>query len=254
MTPAPLRRVLGELRMGFLILTRLPVGSLAGDVPTMGASAWGWPVVGLVVGGISALIWWLALAIGLPPLPAAVLAVLAGTLATGGLHEDGLADLADGFGGGKDKTRRLEIMRDSRIGSYGALGIGFSLLLRVGALAGLGACDGALALIALGAASRAMMPAALHLMPAAREDGLGRAAGGVGQRPALLALAIGFAALWLTGPAALATAAAMVVAAIGLGWLALRRIGGQTGDVLGAMQQVAELAGWLALSALLTAV
>lgn len=251
MIPTPIRRAFAELRMGFLILTRIPVGNLSGDVPTMGASAWGWPLVGLVVGGISALIWWAALAIGLPPLPAAALAILAGALATGGLHEDGLADLADGFGGGQNKARRLEIMRDSRIGSYGALAIGFSLLLRAGALASLGGCDGVVALIVLGAASRAAMPAALHLMPPARADGLGRAAGQVGLRRLLLALVLGGVALCLTGPGALVVGVVMAVAALALGLLAMRKIGGQTGDVLGAMQQVSELAGWLAISALL---
>ena len=129
--PAALR-ALNDIRMGFLILTRVPAGTIAGLVPTMGASAWTWPLVGAFVGGISALVWGLGLYLGLPPLPAAALAILAGTVATGGLHEDGLADLADGFGGGRDKARRLEIMRDSRIGSYGALAIGFSLLIRVG--------------------------------------------------------------------------------------------------------------------------
>lgn len=253
MMPAPISRAFAELRMGFLILTRIPVGTLSGEVPTMGASAWAWPVVGAAIGAISALIWCGGQAIGLPPLPAAGLAIVAGTLTTGGLHDDGLADLADGFGGGKDKTRRLEIMRDSRIGSYGTLAIGFSLLLRVGALASLGACDGTLALIALGASSRAVMPSALHLMPAARDDGLGRAAAAVGLRPALVALAAGFGALSLAGPAALPAAAVMGAATIGLGWLAMRKIGGQTGDVLGAMQQVAEIGGWLTLAALLPA-
>lgn len=251
MIPAPILRAFAELRMGFLILTRIPVGNLSGEVPTMGASAWGWPAVGLVIGGLSALVWWAGLAIGLPPLPAAALAILAGTLATGGLHEDGLADLADGFGGGQDKARRLEIMRDSRIGSYGALAIGFSLLLRVGALASLSGCDGALALIALAAASRAILPAALHLMPPARTDGLGRAAGEVGLRRLLLALVLGGVALCLTGPGTLAVGVVMAAAPLALGLLAMRKIGGQTGDVLGAMQQVSELAGWLAISALL---
>ncbi len=246
-------QALNEIRMGFLILTRIPVGSIAGEAPTMGASAWSWPLVGLVTGGLSALVWLLAGHLGLPPFPAAALAVLTGCLATGGLHEDGLADLTDGFWGGRDKERRLEIMRDSRIGSYGALALGFSLLIRVGALASLTACTGALALMALAAASRAAMPVALHLLPAARADGLGRAASGVGAGHLLVALVLAGAALLPLGlRVAFGTAALMAGAVLALGLLALRRIGGQTGDVLGAMQQVSELAGWLALSALLT--
>lgn len=242
MIPAPISRAFAELRMGFLILTRIPVGSLSGTLPTVGSSAWGWPLVGLVVGGLSALIWWAALALGLPPLPAAGLAILAGTLATGGLHEDGLADLADGFGGGRDKARRLEIMRDSRIGSYGALAIGFSLLLRVGALASLNGSTGALSLIALAAASRAILPAALHLMPPARADGLGRAAGQVGLRRLLLALVLGGAALCLTGLGAFVIGGTMAAATLVLAVLAMRKIGGQTGDVCGAAQVAAEIA------------
>ena len=249
--PAALR-ALNDIRMGFLIMTRVPVGTISGPVPTMGASAWTWPLIGAVVGGISALVWGLGLHLGLPPLPAAALAILAGMVATGGLHEDGLADLADGFGGGRDKARRLEIMRDSRIGSYGALAIGFSLLIRVGALASLSLGGGALALVALAAAGRAAMPAALYLMPPARDDGLGHAAAAVSLPVAALALACGVAALMTFGAVpALVTGGLMAAAASALGLLAMRRIGGQTGDVLGAMQQAAELAGWLALSALL---
>lgn len=253
MSAVRISQTLREFRMGFLILTRIPVGSIAGEAPTMGASAWCWPLVGMVTGGLSALVWLLAGHLGLPPFPAAALAVLTGVLATGGLHEDGLADLADGFWGGRDKDRRLAIMRDSQIGSYGALAIGFSLLIRVGALASLSACSGALALIALAAASRGVMPAALHLLPTARADGLGRAAGQTGSARVWVALALAAAALLPFGlRGALLTGALMAGAALALGLLALRRIGGQTGDVLGAMQQWAELAGWLALSALLT--
>ena len=137
MTSAPAARVLDELRMAFLTLSRLPVGRIRGEAPAMGASAWAWPLVGATIGLIAAIVDCAALRAGLPPFLAAALAILALVLATGGLHEDGLADLADGFWGGRDAARRLEIMRDSRIGSYGALALGFSLLIRVGALASL---------------------------------------------------------------------------------------------------------------------
>lgn len=238
--------------MGFLTLTRLPVGQITGDVPTMGASAWSWPLVGLVIGALSALVWCVALRLGLPALPAATLACLCLTVLTGGLHEDGLADLADGFWGGRDRERRLEIMRDSRIGSYGALAIVFSVLISAGSLASLAPHDGALALIALSTASRAAMPLALHLMPPARSDGLGRAAGTVAPRAVVVALVIGLLSLTMIGlwPGLMA-AAIMAATGFALALLALRKIGGQTGDVLGALQQVTELAGWLALAALL---
>lgn len=253
MRPAPIIARWNELRLGFLLLTRIPVGQVRGQVPSMAASAWSWPLVGLAVGGISALMYWLALGSGLPPVLAAVLAVLTGVMTTGALHEDGLADLADGFGGGRDRVRVLKIMRDSRIGSYGALALGFSLLIRVLALTSLDPCTGVWALIGLAAASRAGMPLALALMPSARSDGLGHAASGVSRCAWLVAMALGFTALLPMGlSAALIAAAGMAAASAAVGLWAKVRIGGQTGDVLGAMSQIGELTGWLTLSALLS--
>ncbi|WP_284165166.1 adenosylcobinamide-GDP ribazoletransferase [Frigidibacter sp. SD6-1] len=237
-----------ELKVGLMMLTRLPVGRIAGEAPSVAASAWSWPLAGLAVGAISAATYWLATFLGLPGPLAAVLGVLALVLATGGLHEDGLADLADGFGGGRDRERMLEIMRDSRIGSYGALAIGFSLLIRVLAIGTLACWDAIFGFLAIAAASRAVMPAALHLMPPARGDGLGNGASGVSQEAALAAALLGGACLLPFGllDAAL-VAATMAGAALWLGRRAMARIGGQTGDVCGAMQQVAEAVGWLAL-------
>lgn len=241
-----------ELRLGAMLLTRLPVGRIAGDAPTVASSTWSWPLVGLAVGSIAASVWVAAMTLGLPSPLAAALAILATVLATGGLHEDGLADLADGIGGSRDPQRALEIMRDSRIGTFGALALGFSLLIRTVALASLGAAAGGWALIALASASRASMPMALRLMPPARQDGLGKGAGGVRMQTATVALILGAGALCSLGPAtALVAGLAMMLAATGLGALALRRIGGQTGDVLGAMQQVAELSGWIVIAAML---
>ena len=242
-----------EIRIGFMILTRFPMGRIDGEAPSMAASAWCWPLVGLVVGGLAAAVWWMAVSVGLPPLLAATLAILAGVLATGGLHEDGLADLFDGFGGGRDKARVLEIMRDSRIGSYGALALGFSLLVRAAALASLDPGTGVWALAGLTAASRAVMPMALRVMPPARPDGLGKAAGGVGRGTVLIAPLLGLAALLPLGVfPALAIAFGMAAASTALGLWAVSRIGGQTGDVLGAMCQLGEISGWLAVSALLS--
>ncbi|MCY1126629.1 adenosylcobinamide-GDP ribazoletransferase [Frigidibacter sp. RF13] len=240
-----------ELKVGLMLLTRLPVGLVREEAPSVAASAWSWPLAGLAVGGLAAFVYWLATALGLTGPLAATLAVLATVLATGGLHEDGLADLADGFGGGRDKTRVLEIMRDSRIGSYGTLAIGFSLLIRVLAIGALSRWDAVWGFLAIAAASRAVMPAALHLMPPARSDGLGSGASGVTQEAALAAALTGCACLLPFGliDAAL-VAAAMAAAAFWVGRRAMSRIGGQTGDVCGAMQQVAEGTGWLALVAL----
>ena len=114
----------------------------------------------------------------LPPLPAAALAVAATVAVTGALHEDGLADVADGFGGGATRERKLEIMRDSRIGTYGVCALILSFILRISALTNLG--DPALVtavLVAAHAAARAPIPAFMRLVPAARTDGLSADAG-----------------------------------------------------------------------------
>src|SRR5271167_2618566 len=168
----------GELSTSVLFLTRLPLPRTA---PIGGAavaqSVWAFPLAGVVVGLIGALVYTLAHRLGLPPWPAAALAVAATLAATGCLHEDGLADTTDGFGGGDTIERKLEIMRDSSIGTYGVCALALSLLLRAGALASL-AEPGAVAaaLIAAHSAARATMPVLMFFVPPARRDGLSFAA------------------------------------------------------------------------------
>ena len=237
--------------------TRLRVGD-----PPPGAAldlrriAWAAPVAGAVVGLIGALVLGLTTLLGLPPLLRAGLATAALVIVTGALHEDGLADAADGFGGGATTAAKLEIMRDSRVGAYGAIAIALALILRVGALAA--ALDGgfwraALSLMLVGALSRAAALTPLALLPPARPDGAGAAAGRLDPNALaaawisalVIALALGlvalglahaFAALLMSGAGALAMVA-----------LARRAIGGQTGDVAGAAQQLAEIAAWCGL-------
>jgi adenosylcobinamide-GDP ribazoletransferase len=185
-----------------------------------------------------------ALLLGVPAPPAAALGVAAGVLLTGGLHEDGLSDTADGFGGGRDPERRLEIMRDSRIGSYGAAALGLSLLLRWSALASIARPEaGLLALVAAHAASRAPLALFLRLTPPARADGLSASAGRPSVMAAGIALMLGAAALLLLGPLAACVAALLLMLVFAaLRQLALAKIGGQTGDVAGALQQAGEIA------------
>lgn len=181
----------------------------------------------------------------------AALALIVTTLVTGAFHEDGLADIADGFGGGATVERRLEIMKDSRVGAFGAVALAAQFVLRV-ILVGdlLERLDGwAAAALLLGVAGLARVAplALMALMPPARADGLGRSAG----RPASAALAIAFglagalyivAAVPLCGPtAALAGLAACGAALFGLARLATTKIGGFTGDVLGAGTILAEI-------------
>jgi adenosylcobinamide-GDP ribazoletransferase len=190
--------------------------------------------------------------IGLASWPAALLSVLGGIALTGALHEDGLADTADGFCGGRDREEKLKILRDSRQGTYGVLAIVLSVLLRAAALAGIGdVIHGGLALIAAHAASRAALPAAMMRLTPARPDGLGAMAGtpsaGGAIAAALIGAAIALAALGpMRGVIALCLAGVIVFATAEL---ARSQIGGYTGDVLGAFQQVAEIVILLAASA-----
>ncbi len=216
------------------------------------------PLAGAAIGAFGALALTLSRALGLSPLLAATLGVATHVLITGGLHEDGLADVADGFGGGAARERKLEIMRDSRIGAYGGLALGLSLLLRVFALAALAERSWALAaaaMIATGAVSRTTGLAPLLMLAPARAGGLGAAmplpsSRALAQAAALAALLSLAPALFGAAPGqTLGASLAAVFAAILVARLAERQIGGYTGDVLGAAQQLAEIAGLLALSA-----
>jgi adenosylcobinamide-GDP ribazoletransferase len=244
--PAPLAARLAEAQLALMMLTRLPAGRLT-VAPALGASVWAFPLVGGLVGAISAAVLLVAMWLGVAPALAAGLALAAGVLVTGGMHEDGLADCADGFGGGRARARKLEIMRDSRIGSYGALALVLAFGLRWQGLAML-AADGraALALIVLGISSRAGLGLALRLLPAARGDGMGKAAAGVSGVAAGMAVSFGVVALLALGAPVAILWIGLVQA--GFGWLALRQIGGQTGDVLGALVVLGEIAGWLVLA------
>ena len=161
--------------------TRLRLGAPAPAAPLdISRIAWAAPVAGAVVGLIGALVLALTALLGLPLLLRAGLATAALVAATGALHEDGLADVADGFGGGLTRERKLEIMRDSRIGAYGALALALALILRVGALAAAldgGLWRGSLSLILVAALSRAASLTPLALLAPARADGSGAAAG-----------------------------------------------------------------------------
>ena len=214
-------------------------GARPGDI----ASSIPWfPLVGWLVGAAVALVYALLNAL-LPGLPAAIAAVAAGVLITGALHEDGLADVADAFGAGRDRDEILHILQDARLGTYGVLAATVAFMLRAGAVAALDPWAAAAALPAAHALSRAAAIAPTALMPPAAE-GLGAtyASGASGSHVgAALALAVALGAATL-GPWAAPAAAAAALAAAGPVRLAAARIGGLTGDVLGAAQQGAEVA------------
>ncbi|MAS40306.1 MAG: adenosylcobinamide-GDP ribazoletransferase, partial [Porticoccaceae bacterium] len=153
-----LARRCDEVRLAFMLLSRLPMGRIAA-APPLSQSFWAYPLVGAVVGGVTGLVLWGGLALGLPPLAAAAVALGASVTLTGAMHEDGLADTADGFGGGDTVVRKLEIMRDSRLGSYGVLALIVTCGLRMSLWAELGAeIDNVMVLALLGALSRAILP------------------------------------------------------------------------------------------------
>ena len=240
-------------------LTRLPLAYWAWarartdtPAPSLADCAWAFPLVGLVIGAIGGIAYAVASALNLPPLAAALIAVGATALATGGLHEDGLADTIDGFGGGATREAKLAIMRDSRIGTYGVLALIFAIGLRAVALADIAARWHVLgALVAAHAVGRGVLPAALRWLEPARSDGLGAEAGKPTQNMTLIAfgIALGLALIGVGIRAGLGAAIVVALVAATIGFLARRQIGGQTGDVLGAIEQGAETAALLAIAA-----
>lgn len=240
-----LRDVIADLRMAASFVTILPVASSkpAGD-GAIARATWALPVAGLLVGLAGALVYKMSSRFGLTPNLAALLALAATALITGALHEDGLADTADGLGGGRTRERKLEIMRDSRIGTYGVCALILSFGLRWSALAAIAnPWTVTLALCAAHIAARAGVPAFMSLVPLARPDGLSASAGPPPGRSVAIAFALGTLALALAlGPGkALVALILLSLAGFMLARLAIRQIGGQTGDILGAFEQTGEI-------------
>ena len=230
---------------GFLaavqFLTRVPV-RLRRPPDLATAVVW-FPVVGALVGAAAG-----AIAAGLgevsTPAVGATVGVLTGVLVTGAFHEDGLADLADAVAGGWTRERRLEILKDPRHGTYGVAALTGSIVLRVVAVASLGPAAAFAGLVSAHALGRGAAVVTMGWAPLARPDGLGAGyTAAVTTRQALAggAVALGLAALatgWWCGPLALAAAVPAVLLVI----VARRALGGITGDVLGAVEQLAECA------------
>jgi adenosylcobinamide-GDP ribazoletransferase len=239
------------------LLTRVPVHRAFSDSEVAGATAF-YPAVGAAIGGIQAAVLWIAIVSapaggGMSRVPSMVLAVCLVALAvwiTGALHVDGLADTADGFGGGRGREEVLAIMRDPRVGTYGGVAIVLLLLLKVVALDALIERGVAMVpLIAAPVAGRWAMAATGWWLPYARTDGgLGRVAGGSAAGRGVI-VATASAVLILAGLAgwhALPFGAIAAGVAIVVGGACLRRIGGFTGDTLGATGELTEAAVWLA--------
>ncbi|NVK45950.1 MAG: adenosylcobinamide-GDP ribazoletransferase [Rhodobacteraceae bacterium] len=231
----------GDVATALALLTRIPVR--AGFSRTAEAT-WAFPLaglaVGLITGAVATIAGWLTLGAGL----IAGFTLGASIVVTGAMHEDGLADCADGFWGGFERVRRLEIMRDSRIGAYGVLALILSLLLRFTALSTLAHEDVIVTpVIASAMLSRAPLPYLMALMPPARGDGLSVRTGSPPRDAASLGAVVAFMLSWIVVgfvPTVLAASAVTATAFVSAR-IASRKIGGQTGDVLGATQSLADI-------------
>jgi adenosylcobinamide-GDP ribazoletransferase len=249
-----IRSVLDDLRASLAFLTIIPgsaLGEAAGAKPDFKRGAQIFPIVGALIGLAGGAVLVLAVALDVPPVVSAALAVTAIVLLTGALHEDGLADTADGFGGGATSERKLEIMDDSAVGAYGATALVLALLLRVVTLAALvpsGGVRAAAVLLAAEAASRAAMVRLWHELPAARLGGMAEGTGPPDSQAMLTALIVAAVIVVLAVMptfgfwATLAAAALTIAVAFAFARLTALQIGGRTGDTLGACQQVTAVA------------
>jgi len=240
--PAP-ERPLAAARAALSFLTIVPAGDLDGiTAADVGRGIVFFPLVGAGVGGAAALAAWATAAV-LPALVAGLAAVAVAAVLTGGLHLDGLADTADGYGA-RTRERALEIMRDHSVGSYGVVAVALDVGLRAAAVAALLARPhGLLWLVAAGALSRSAAAGLGVLLPAARPDGLGRVLEGAGLPRVAVAAAAGVVIAGLAGGwPGLAAAAGAAAAAALWSWHCVRRLGGMTGDTLGAASEGCEIA------------
>lgn len=239
-----------DLLICLMFFTRLPVRLNFKEHVNLYRAIHMYPYAGAVVGVVGAIVILIATLTGLPPIPAAILCATAMAFTTGALHEDGLADMVDGFGGGQEKQRKLEIMKDSRIGTYGVLALIFSQALRVFVLAELIAFNLAASMASLilaAAFSRATSMLFWYALPPARTDGLSKSSG----QPDKVALIIAFGLTvilallllpWSFGAIALFLAVvAGLCSMFLLIWICKKQIQGQTGDTIGATQQITEL-------------
>lgn len=237
------------------LLSRLPIPVDGEKAALRGAAAaWAYPLAGLVIGVIVAAVASIALRINLPIPIAAGLALVTSVAVTGAMHEDGLADSADGLWGGWDPARRLEIMKDSHIGVYGVSALVLSFILRWVALTAF-IVTGLHwpAIITAAMLSRACVTGLMTILPHARKDGLSRTVGRPSTPAALIAAVIALImTLYFWGWWGLLVALVAEIAVLLCAAIARVKIGGQTGDILGAAQQVTELAVLMALMTLLS--
>lgn len=248
-------RLITELRlllMAIQYFTRVPMPSWVGhSAEHLSGTARYFTAVGLLVGGVGALVLWATSLILPGPLPV-ILSTAATVFLTGAFHEDGLADTFDGLGGGATRERALEIMKDSRIGTFGVAALVLTLLIKVAALSELPVRFAIVVLIAGHAFSRACAITLLFVGSHVGNPELSRAravAQPMGASELAVAVIVGVAPLYWVGlHAAAGFVSALIVLYVLARWF-LRRLGGFTGDTLGAAQQLTEITFYLAVLA-----
>jgi len=239
----PMIRQFGQFWLALSFLTRIPVPKrLNFEGLTLAQAAWAFPLVGGLAGVITAGVYVAMISLGIMHGIAAWIAFAAQLLLTGGLHEDGLADMADGLAHGRDREAKLAIMRDSRIGVYGVLALMIVVTLRTKSMAQFGG-NAWWFFIAAAAGSRACMVVLMYCLPHARKEGLAASAGKPGAYTTLMALLLGTAPLLMLGAWQLSAAClcAAIITCFIIARIAIRHFGGITGDVLGAAQQITEV-------------
>lgn len=253
-------RFVHQLRLFFVALqffTRIPVPHWVGfDPQWLSQASRYFPAVGLVVGAFASLVYALASALW-PPVVAVLLSTSAAIWLTGAFHEDGFADTCDGFGGGATPERVLEIMKDSRIGAYGAIGVVLLLAIKCATLSFLTPRAAMAALLSAHPLSRLAATALIWRLDYVKAEGkakpLAQHMSTLEFTIAVLTVALPLAVLLWSGllpwRAAVAGMAAIAAVAVWMARLFVRRIAGYTGDCLGAVQQVSEAAFYLAVLA-----
>jgi adenosylcobinamide-GDP ribazoletransferase len=247
-----------QIYLAVTFMTRIPLPAWRGEIESgLSDAAWAFSLAGVLIGSIAALFLWSMSSLQMDSLVVSTLLLAFLALITGALHEDGLADACDGFGGGSSRVRKLEIMKDSRIGTYGVLALVLSTFVKIVAISQLIEFSTALASVALvttHALARATMPLTMVWQNPAKTSGLASGAGSVSSSSAWIGLIIAVCTcliflglvttLWLTGIALLVSLAMML--------LSYRQIGGYTGDTLGAQQQIVEVLLLITLTILMT--
>ncbi len=257
--PTPISPI-ADIRAAIVFLTRLPVG---GPHRAVSQNAWAFPLAGLLVGALGGTVFLAASWVGWSPWIAAFLTLATTAIITGGLHEDGLADSADGLGAGGSRDRRLEIMRDSRIGGYGAIALVLATGMKASALAAFGTLEtldqgavpsaalGMLVLISTHSLSRGVLPLVMAILTPASASGVAASVGRPGLVTAIVALMLGgcIAVLALGPLGGLIALCAAAITAFLVALFLMRRLGGYNGDTLGLLEQLCEIAIMLALLA-----